>query len=270
MDLSRFQINEFKTFLVAAVILAGASGAERVWQREVSATAVWSAGGGVLVVAAGLALSLDHGGGAKRLLGLALPFVLIAVATVLLVGLVRSRPGTARAAVAAFGVLLTAGVSGLGFAYLVTSTWASSRVNVEVGHYGAEVSELVSAQPCDAVTERRPARRRARHRAGGLLARRIRAGRRVRLLLGRQRLRERAGQPHAARPGPGAHRRLVRGAPDVLHGPGSGGAGHQRRSRGGRESGVPRRRPVRGTAVHACLLRPGRTGSSTRWWPSRR
>ena len=159
MDLSRFQINEFKTFLVVAAILAGASGAERVWQREVSATAVWSAGAGVLVVAAGLALSLDHGGGAKRLLGLALPFVLIAVATVLLVGLVRSRPGTARAAVAAFGVLLTAGVSGLGFAYLVTSTWASSRVNVEVGHYGAEVSQLVSAQPCPSETERRPARR---------------------------------------------------------------------------------------------------------------
>ena len=159
MDLSRFQVNEFKTFLVAAVILAGASGAERVWQREVSTSALWIAGGGVFVVAVGLALSLDHGGGAKRLLGLALPFVLIAVATVLLVGLVRSSPGTPRAAVAAFGVLLTAVVSGLGFAYLVTSTWASSRVNVEVGHYGVEVSELVSAQPCDAVTERRPARR---------------------------------------------------------------------------------------------------------------
>ena len=52
MDLSRFQINEFKTFLVAAVILAGASGAERVWQRDVSARALWSAGGGVLLVAA--------------------------------------------------------------------------------------------------------------------------------------------------------------------------------------------------------------------------
>ena len=221
MDLSRFQINEFKTFLVVAAILAGASGAERVWQREVSATAVWSAGAGVLVVAAGLALSLDHGGGAKRLLGLALPFVLIAVATVLLVGLVRSRPGTARAAVAAFGVLLTAGVSGLGFAYLVTSTWASSRVNVEVGHYGAEVSRLVSAQPCavgDGTTAGPP---RARERAEGLLARRIGAGRRVRLLVGRQRLRERAGQPHAARAGPGAHRRLVRGVLTFFMAPGA-------------------------------------------------
>jgi hypothetical protein len=71
---------------------------------------------------------------------------------------VRSRPGTARAAVAAFGVLLTAGVSGLGFAYLVTSTWASSRVNVEVGHYGVELSELTSDQTCDPVTAGRPAR----------------------------------------------------------------------------------------------------------------
>lgn len=51
-------------------------------------------------------------------------------------------------------------LSGLFSAYATTQTWASSRLNIEVSHYGYSIQEIISSSQCETLsqTTRRPER----------------------------------------------------------------------------------------------------------------
>ena len=163
MSLSRFWINDFKNFVPLTMIILGSLGLKRLFEGDVSHRRILV---GCSIVAAaivifGLSLSWNLSG--PRLVLMLVPVVLFALTAVTVTnythGLWRfARQSSART----LGILLLclSVASGLNFAYSVTSTWASARERLEVGHYGAEISQLMHQnQACEQNYTRRPERR---------------------------------------------------------------------------------------------------------------
>lgn len=159
MDLSRFQISDFRVFLVAAVLLGGAAGMRRLMRGEVTRARAIVASGVVLASAALLSLTLVWSGGVLRILGLLLPFVVIVAAASVIVW-ASGRRASEHLSRAGLSLMIVAVVSGLGFAYTVTSPWASPKERVERAHYGAEFSDVLSERDCVPSGNRRPERTR--------------------------------------------------------------------------------------------------------------
>lgn len=164
MDLSRVLVNDTRIYAVAGVIIAGAAGCHRLISGQVTLREVILASSCVAALAAALAFSLAWTGwGVRGIAGSILAWILLAGTTFLLVVLARSGQPIGQGAVfaqrlAAAGVVALAVVSGLGYAYSVTSTWAGKRSDIEASHYGAQVSSFSSDQPCTDGAIRRPAR----------------------------------------------------------------------------------------------------------------
>lgn len=155
-DLSRFLVNDIKNYLLIGISLLGILGFARVLDHQVSRRHI---------ILLGLAIALCFGGaylvtlgipaGFKNLIFAIVPFLILALS---LYALARLTSSSTHREVTTMAVLGVTALSGLFSAYATTQTWASSRLNVEVSHYGYTIQEVISRSQCTTLsqTTRRP------------------------------------------------------------------------------------------------------------------
>lgn len=122
--LSRVIVNDFRTYLIPSLVLLGAAGARQLTNGAVGSKAARRSSLLLLAWALLLALPLSWERGLGLMVGVLPPLVILGASALVLWWWTRARTRErSRCALAGLGAL--AALSGLFFAYSVTSTWAS-------------------------------------------------------------------------------------------------------------------------------------------------
>lgn len=149
LNLSRFLINDVKNFLLISILLLGTFGFIRVLNKDVPLRLVKVSTGCIFLFAVcSYLLNVGLPASIAEIISFTIPIVLIIASGVAIRGILLKGNNSY-----IWGIILISIFSGLFSAYSTTQTWASSRIGVEVSHYGEEISSVISGSECSSLGE---------------------------------------------------------------------------------------------------------------------